>query len=1106
MFASKQTLYVFLLQIISMQLLVANVTSGQVLEEVKVEIHVQNASLRQVFEIIEKQTSFAFIYRANAISESDPYSFDYKEVSVAEILDKVSEQGKYHFHRINDNISVVKIKSKEGTESEHLQGRTIQGKVTDFETGEPIIGATIQVKGTTIGTLTDIDGHFSFDIADSNIKTLLIAHVGYSPVEVEASVQSTFNIQLKQNVLNLEEVVVVGYGTVKKKDVTGSISSVSSAEIQERGVTSFDQLMQGMVPGLQVSQNSNAPGGGISVRVRGTNSITAGSEPLYVIDGVPLYNNNLELSPDEPRGNRNRIGAPKNALSFLNPSDIESIQVLKDASATAIYGTRGANGVIIVTTKRGISEKTQVDLEYSYGVQQVLKELPVMSTQQFTKYINEAYVNAGKPAPFVPEGNLKNTNWQKEIFRKGIQQSIQTSVSKAGDTYNYRMSMGHFNQEGIIKNSAYQRTNFRLNLDKTISKKVKTGTKFTVVGSRNNAVTTGSDPSSGTAGVVSKALFMSPTLSVKQDGKYTNHSDAYSEAADYIWNPVADVQKIQNDIYATRLFGSVFAEYSPISSLKLRANVGGDMSFTRRELFWPTVTERGTSAPNGLGMIAHVNGQQWLQEYTADYSIEKGNHSINALGGITHQINTIRGFATEATGFTIESFGVNNLKFGTKPQNSRSSIKKRELLSYLSRITYVYDSKYYLTLTGRVDGSSVFGANNKYAFFPALAFAWNITNEPFLRDHALINHFKIRASYGLTGNQEIPPYQSLGGVVIKFYNGPNLGMSPDEISNNDLRWEKTTQANVGFDALIWNDRLEVSMDAYHKKTTDLLLERDIPFISGDREIIENIGVIENKGFEISLLAHMIKNNPGFEWTLGTNLSSNKNKVVSLIDETEQLPIIPPNGFINSPVAVLKVGQSIGTFYGYKFLKVDENKRVYEDTDNNGEVDADDRVAIGNPQPKFIFGINSTLRFKNMDISLLVQGVQGNELLNMNKIYSESMNGNYNQLVSAIDDPTVLKPNLNNTLEPISDRLVEDGSFIRLKNVTLGYTIPIQGEGAFIKNIRLYATGYNLITMTNYSGYDPEVNSFGQASNSLLGVDFGSYPNHRKYLFGVKLNF
>ncbi len=1137
---SKFFLYVGCLQALFATITIADTGNAQVLEQTYISYNWQNLKLEEAFSDIQNQTDFFFTFDRTQV-KGISVSGAQEHTALADLLKYISSKTGLMFRITKDLILVkydddsaaaattmldkkiaIRVSDDEITQlidtkstkviyeiglAEINEDQIVRGTVTSTD-GEPLIGAAVVVKETGQGTVTDNSGNFTIAVPDEGGATLVVSYIGYQTAEVNVSGQNEMNIQLAVASAELDEVVVVGYGTQRRRDVTGSIVKIDGQSINAVPVTNFEQGLQGRVAGVQVTQNTAAPGGSVSIRIRGGNSIAAGSEPLYVVDGVPIYNDNLAVSPGEPRTNRNRLGAPQNAMTFLNPKDIESIEILKDASATAIYGTRGANGVVIITTKSGNYNDSRIEVDYSSGIQEVINTISVLDTEGFTSYVNQAHQNAGREAPFQGNENLADTDWQDEILRIAPVQNLSARIAGGKDDLTYLFSYSLFDQEGVVENSGFTRNTFRMNLDKKIRQNISVGTNLTFSLSENNTVIAGSEPGSGVAGAISKALYMSPTLPVRDESlNYTNHAEAYNEAVDYIFNPVADALEIQNDLNSFRGFGSLFLEYSPIENLVLKANLGGDILFNRRNLFFPSITQRGDAAGGGLGLISNVESRQWLQEYTANYKHSFGRHSLDILSGFTYQTNEIRSVAAEASGFDIETFGSNNLSFGTNPQNADSEVNKREIVSFIGRVNYNYSGKYLLTLTGRVDGSSVFGANNKYAFFPAAAFAWNMTNEDFMQDQNIFDNFKWRVSYGITGNQEIPPYQSLGVVVQKVYDDGVFGLSPDEVSNEDLRWERTSQLDIGIDVTMFNERLTLAADYYYKNTTDLILIRDIPFISGDREVFENIGSLENRGFEFQLNYNIVLSSR-LRWDIGGNISFNRNQISSLIDDVERIPIIPPNGFNSETITVLEVGQPLGAFYGFVFEGLDENgNRAYQDIVTDGQdgqtiINAQDRTIIGNPQPDFIYGLSSQLSFSNFDFSFLFQGVQGNDLLNFERVYSESANGLYNQRTTVLTDPDIPAPSLTNSLEPVSTRIIEDGSFLRLKNIALGYRFKMKNEAS----MRLYLSGQNLLTFTNYSGFDPEVNSFGQVNNALQGTDFGAYPNFRTYMAGLEIQF
>ncbi|GAB3010851.1 SusC/RagA family TonB-linked outer membrane protein [Spirosoma pulveris] len=994
---------------------------------------------------------------------------------------------------------------------------TVSGLVTSAESSQGIPGANVMVKNTQQGTTTNANGEFSL-AAPAGSLVLIVSSIGYQTQEVPVSGQSKLTISLQPDNRSLNEVIVVGYGTVKKSDLTGSVSSVRAAELKQTPIANFVQGLQARASGVQVTQNSGAPGGSISVRIRGNNSISGSSEPLYVVDGFPIAGgDNPVAGGGSGLGNDN--GNRLSVLSTLNPDDIESMEVLKDASATAIYGTRGANGVVLITTKRGKAGKTRVSYDGYYGQQQIRKTLDVMNAAQFAKYENEI---SGTTLYPNPDQLGQGTDWQSLIFRKAPMQSHQLSVSGGNERSQFALSMNYFDQDGIIINSNFKRGSVRVNLDNTVSKNVKIGTSLTYTYSVNNGAITATLGDGGPAGgIILSALTAPPVFSpYNADGTPTIFTNRYLD----LNNPVALATEVLNRNTTRRFLGNIFADWTIANGLTYRASFGGDLVTDTRDSY-VTRNIRAGSQVNGIGGKGNANTNTVLHESLLNYHRLFGTHDINLTGVFSTQ-----GQVQTADAMTGQQFPNDLVLNDNLSQASILTIASNKqawrLDSYTGRINYNYKSKYLLTLTGRVDGSSRFGANNKYGFFPSVAGAWRVSEEGFMQGQQVLSDLKLRASFGITGNADIPLYNSLSRLNsvgnYNFNNVRTIGIAAANISNPDLKWEKSAQADIGLDFGLLNNRIQVTADVYYKKTTDLLLSRTIPLSSGFGSVFGNFGSVENRGIEVTVNAGVL--NGPLKWDINGNISANRNKL-TLIDGT-RTEIIPGGGdgsvgaFTNN--SILRVGAPIGSFYGYVFDgiyqtgdniptgRIPGNIR-YRDLNGDGTISGADQTIIGNPNPNYIFGINNTLKYKGFDMSLFVQGVQGNQIFAVSRVRLEAGAGTINQYASYVNRWTPTNPS-NQYLKAStgqrvnqSDIHIEDGSFVRFKNITLGYTIPAAGKLAWLANSRVYVSANNFATLTKYSGYDPEVNTAGQ-NNLNLGVDNIGFPVSKSFIAGLQLNF
>lgn len=982
---------------------------------------------------------------------------------------------------------------------------SLSGEVLDEKTKEPIIGATVQIKGTTHGVVTDVQGKFHFETGQILPYTLIVSSMGFKTKEVIAE-NSGIRIFIAEDAKQLNEFVVVGYGTQKKSDLTGSVASVSKQIIEQTPVSSFDRLLQGSVSGIQVTQASGQPGSAVSIRIRGGNSITGGNEPLYVIDGFPVYNDNNDVNAGVTSG------PSINALASLNPSDIESIDVLKDASATAIYGSRGANGVVIITTKKGKQGQNSVSYETYYGQQELIKRIDVLtSSRDWALLKNDALIAAGKPA-YYSQAQLDalqgGTDWQAVAFKKAPIQNHQLTFSGGDDKTRYAISANYFKQDGILRGSDFDRYSLRLNLDRTVSKKFKVGTNLTA--SRTSA-------NEANSSVVSTLLLLPPTVSIYDaNGNYTLQSPF--EVA--LGNPIATLEQEINQTTTFRLLGSFSAEYNILENLVAKVLVGGDIINNKQNRYVPSTLFEGYTT-SGSASVGTKFVSTWLNENTLTYTKALDKHSFNALVGYTQQRYENESVIANARGFVSDLLTYNNIASGSLNVLPASSASAWALQSFLGRINYNFDRKYYLTITARADGSSRFGKNNKWGYFPSAALAWNLSNESFLEKWDFVNNLKLRLSAGLTGNQEIGQFQSLATLSNNAYLfGDQLavGFAPNRIANPNLSWEKTTQIDFGFDLGLFNDRINFTVDAYLKKTSDLLLTVPVPYTTGYTTSLQNYGTVENKGIELTLNTQNTRGK--FQWTTNVLFSINRNKILSLGDGVSYL-ISDPN--------IAQVGQPLGSFYGFQSAGLlqtgdDVDKipvidpattkpgdRLYADINGDGKVtQADDRTIIGSAQPKFLAGLTNNFSYQGFDLSVFFYASYGNQLFNQNRQQLELLSGQQNAASSALDRWTT--SNATNTVQrakedpaPVTtSRYVEDASYLRLRTLTFGYTFP-KGKLKAIKNLRLYVLANNPLTLTKYTGYDPDV-SRNEQSTLQQGIDYGSYPIAKSYQFGLNIGF
>ena len=994
----------------------------------------------------------------------------------------------------------------------------INGMVTN-ENNEALIGVTVSVQGTSTGTITDIDGNFSLE-ADSD-AVLEISYIGYKSQTIPLNGQNNINITLGVDAEVLDEVVVIGYGSVKKSDVTGSVSSVKSEDLRAFPVLNAGQALQGRAAGVVVqTQNGGEPGADISIRVRGSSSLNASSDPLVVVDGF--------------------VGA-----AFPQQNDIESIEILKDASATAIYGSRGSGGVILVTTKKGKTGKATVELNSSYSSQQTTNRLDLLDANGFAQYQNMIRTNAGN-APYSQ--GTENTDWQDEIYRDGNTQNHQLSVSGGADNVNYYLSGTYFNQEGIVVNSAFEKIQFLANVDTKVGKRLKIGMNSIASRSEQDGVSTqstGSDAVGSVNGggddVVSLAFRFSPDV-----GRF-NEAGNFSQntVGDDIENPWAVATQIKNETKTDNSRTNLYADLEILEGLNFKTTLGYRTQNSTEGYFKPQTFLLSA----GGAFLESVKRTRLLNENYLTYNIPVGQGNVTATAGHSYQKSTTEGLEAGARELLNDVFTWYNLEAGQIDQRTVDSrFSESEIESVFGRLNFDWADKYLLTATVRRDGASNFAANNKYAVFPSFAVGWKVSNESFLANNPTLSNLKLRASYGLTGNQAIGPYESLAIYRVQPPSEVDgaFGVDLAREENPDLKWETSIQTNVGIDVGILEDRITLSADYYNIDTKDLLaIDRASNFYLGttDLDVLRNVGSINNRGFEFALTSNNVNRND-FRWVTSVNYSRNRNQVVELSAGNELLGSGAPGYFSGGTTYILREGEAIGLFWGLDYQGVYQGGAIPEGTgleavsfdgDGNpipgeplftdlpdeegnldGMIDDNDRKIIGDPNPDFSFGLTNTFSYKNFDLNIFFQGAVGGEIFNLTAV--QLYNGDSNGVTDVLNSWTPDNTDTNIPRAAIrgrerSSRFVEDGSYARLKNVALGYGLPtglLQNIG--ISSARLSVSAQNLLTFTNYSGLDPEVSYFGSGGESrgddnvIQGHDFGNYPNLRSITFGVNLKF
>ncbi|WP_090625018.1 SusC/RagA family TonB-linked outer membrane protein [Parapedobacter indicus] len=1069
-----------------------------------VSLQAYRKPLRDVLDEVKKQTGYSVVYNDRLVERAERITIQADHMPLNEFLNSVLTPSSL-IYQLNAQTILIKIdptsRGNNVTTEEIPPQQPVSGIVTDAD-GQPLAGVSVKLAGTNTGTVTDADGRYQLEVPGGK-GTLVFTYIGFVPrkVSVDGS-GKTVSISMQEEQSSLNEVVIVGYGTQRKIETTGSIASVSSSEINQTPVANLAQGMQARVPGVQITQNSGAPGGNISVRIRGTNSIQGTSEPLYIVDGVQISN-----------GGGIKAVSP---LSTINPGDIESIEVLKDASSTAIYGARAANGVVLITTKRGKSGPTRVVFDSYYGSQRVTKMLPVLNAQQFAELENETFKNNFYPDPAsLGEG----VNWQRLIFRDAPIQNHQLSISGGSEKTLFALSANYFDQDGIIIKSNFKRYAVRLNLDHTINPSIKIGANILASNNINRGIQTGGTTESVTANILGAAISAPPTMEpYREDGTLYPFGEQAQGRYREVFNPLGLAEILERNTI-NRTLGNFYGEATILEGLTYKASFIVDIGHDLRDYYSPlsiiSIADRDDRS--GSGEKTNVHNTTLLHESVVTYNTSFADqHRLKFTGLYAAQVEMMNRAFSKGFGFPNDAT-LNEALQLAQNFDASSDRSKAQLVSYMGRINYGYGDRFFLDVTARIDGSSKFGKNNKYGFFPAVSGAWRLIEEDFLKNSTVFSDLKLRASYGVTGNAgAIGAYQSLntvaagGGYVITHIF--NNGIKPSGIANPDLRWERSTQSNIGMDIGLGQGRYNFTFDVYHKRTDDLLYVKALPLSSGYPNITGNFASLENKGIELA--GNAILFDGDFKWDMSANLSINKNKVLSLDGG------ITTERFVNT-YSILKEGEPLGSFKTYVFDGInqpgDEILPGYDgrvgghkirDMNQDGQINSADQVITGNPNPKFIFGFSTNLSYKHFDFSAFLSGVQGNDLFNFSRYRFENPFGLQNLLKVMEDRWTPTNPSnqyasaLQGGRLPVSDTFIEDGSFIRCKNVTLGYTLTELGK---ISSLRVYLSANNLFTITGYSGYDPEVNSYA-GDNRIIGVDNTVYPQARSFLAGIQLSF
>lgn len=1029
----------------------------------------------------------------------------------------------------------AKLVSHASLNAAHFE-KVITGKVVD-ENDQPLPGSNVVVKGTIIGTTADAEGRFSLSVPDDT-QTLVVTYIGYAAQEITIGNRTEINVSLQPDLNTLNEVIVVGYGEQKKSDLTGAISSVKGEDLAQLPTQKVGEALQGRAAGVMVLSPSGQPGGPTTIRIRGMNSINGSNQPLIVIDGLQGGD-----------------------INSLNPNDVESMEILKDASATAIYGSQGANGVILITTKRGKKGAPTINYTYTIGFQQLRKKLDLMNAGDFARSINDNRATLNQPGddvitptPVFTDAEIaqfdksKGTDWQDEIYRTAPIQTHQLSISGGSDNVQYLVSTGYLNQKGILINSAFQRFSLRANVNVDITKWAKFGVSWAGIKEKGNTPPFGEGSSDidPLGQVVSLAPRWAAVIPVYDElGNYSRHPSGFGEPNS--WNPVASGREpfIENNTMRNNL--NLYLDFKIAKDLTFRVT-GGAVTANRNNYRYLNQKTLDGFKKSGTGYINDGEYARYQNSNILTYDKHLGQHHFTVTAVAEQQVEINRGSTTNASGFLVDGAGIFDLG-GATTLTASSLSTKRVINSYLGRVNYSFGEKYLLTASYRADGSSVFGANNKWGYFPSVSAAWKLSEESFIRDLDIFSDLKVRGSWGITGNQSISPYATLAQIA-SGYNYPytggdvtDIGFSIIRAANPNLKWESTTQSDIGLDMGLFNGRLTATFDYYVRTTKDLLMSRQLPTYTGFSSIIDNVGKTENKGIELTIGGDPLVG--AFKWNTSFNISGYRAHVVDL-GGLEQLAFRTTTGAgygfstnDNTALLYLKPGHEFGEMTGWisegtwKSSEADEAAKYaqlpgdikYKDINNDGFINRSDLTVIGHAIPNFIFGFNNRFSYKNFDLNFLITGTQGNDLFNVNRIRLERPGegtstalldrwtpDNQDTDVPAFISQSTRKSSFVGVPAKVSvtdtrvSRWVEDASYVRLKNITLAYTFPgITTSKLGVKRLRTYVTAANLFTITKYTGYDPEVSSFN-SSDARLGVDFGSYPTSRSFIFGIDLSF
>ncbi len=1072
-------------------------------QSTKLNLKLENAKIIEVFQQIEEMTDYRFFYDSDLTDLSKETSVNAEGKSVQKILNEIFE-GTNITYELDDRIILIKSKTTSNAVSSQEEV-SVRGKVTDEE-NKPLPGVSVIIAGTTTGTVTDFEGNYVLGNVPADAE-LSFSFVGMKSQTILVGAKSIIDVIMVEDAIGIEEVIAVGYGTMKKSDLTGSIASVKNEQLTQRPTLSIETALQGRVAGVQIKTTSASPGGGSSILIRGGNSINSSIVPLYVVDGFPM-------EPGE--------------ASLISPLDIQSIEILKDGASTAIYGSRGANGVVLITTKKGkVGQEAKITYSAYSRFETPYNTYDLVNAEEFATLYDEAQANKGSAPYFtgedpkypLPSELGEGTNWFDELTRNGFAHNHQLSVTGGSAKSKYRFSANYYEHEGVMIDDDFTRGSLSASIDSEIKSWLTAGINLTGYKHERNIRSS-----------VSYIFAMFPFIPVlDEDG-----NDNFNYFPDNQMNdeyPLVRSRERTNLNVSERMTGNFYMEIEPVKGLKLKSTVGAYISNNEQYQYMPTSTQAGSKV-GGSAEIDNVSTNSFLNENILTYDKMFGDdHKFNLMAGYTRQYRTNQTSELSGTGFTSDKYTYNNIDAAEVPGIPKSNRNKWQLVSYLGRLNYVFKEKYLFSFTARADGSSKFGADNRWAFFPSGAFAWRASEEDFLKDVNNLSYLKLRLSYGETGNSDIGLYQSqglLGTAGYVYGNDRVVGVEATRVVNPDLKWETTKQFNFGFDLGLFNDRLYITSDVYYKKTTDLLLDVNINATSGYVSALKNVGELQNIGAEFSADVKIMDND--FKWNVLGNISFNRNEITKL---TEGGDIVLSGGGDKDVEILIREGDPVGQFRGAAIEGIfDDDADIQshvnadgellqpsaqpgdiklKDTNGDGVISGDDWEILGNSNPDFIYSVNSSMTYKNFSLDLFFNGVYGNEIFNVVKYHTIQTDNPRRTMSKEVLDRWTPE-NTDGTYPRMgsADRIyaVEDGSYLKLSNIKLNYKVPGRLFHV-IDNLNIYLSAQNVFTITDYSGFDPDINTVGnnekyQAIN--FGTDSNGYPNPRTYTVGFNVTF